>query len=173
MSFIAGIDAGLKGALCLMTEKGGIVSHQPIPITKDNDFNYEALSEIISWWKGRVSMCYMEKLWGQPKQSSKSTFGLGKSYGVMLGMLGAWQIPTELVAPKTWQAEIYNALFSGKYNRLMGSKDKALEASKILYPDLDMVIGRARKPHDGLVDSLLIAEYGRRQSIRTSLRVIQ
>ncbi len=45
------------------------------------------------------------------------------------------------------------------------TKAMALVAVKRLFPDLKLTFGeRATKPHDGLIDAVLIAEYARRMN---------
>ena len=51
---------------------------------------------------------------------------------------------------------------TGKSTR--DTKAMALVAAKRLFPDAKLTFGdKATKPHDGLVDALLMSEYGKRK----------
>jgi hypothetical protein len=75
----------------------------------------------------------------------------------------ALSIPFIKVPPKQWQKEMFVGVAeikkSGKKTR--DTKAMALIAAKRLFPKLKLTFGSVAKvPHDGLVDALLMSQYG-------------
>jgi len=171
VSFVIGIDPGKKGGLCVLSSKDEVVHLEMMPII-DNEYDLNDLSEFFSFWKYKVSKVYIEKQWGYPKQSSTTTFEQGRGYGILLGMMGAWNIITEVVPAKTWQAGIYK---NYNFTKEVQVKDKAFIVAQELYPEIGFLRGKSNIPKDGLIDALLIASYGlgRSGSIQASLQGIQ
>lgn len=89
-------------------------------------------------------------------------FKFGRVYGALQAMCAAHQIPVLEVTPQRWQAEMLEGIpgiqkTSGKKD----TKKMAQLAAQKLFPSLTIP-----KKHDGLIDALLIAEWGRRKLIR-------
>lgn len=78
-------------------------------------------------------------------------FQLGLGVGLWEGILGALRIPYMKVAPATWKTKM------GVIKHPDASRITALE----LFPQVEDEL--ARKKDNGRADSLLLAEYGRRQ----------
>jgi len=171
MSFILGIDPGKKGGLCIISAKGEVVYLESIPIINE-DYNLEELSDFFSFWKDKIGMAYLEKQWGYPRQSSITTFEQGRGYGILQGMLESWGIITEIISAKTWQAGIYKGY---PFPDEIDAKDKAFIIAQDIYPEVSFIRGNSKIPKDGLIDSLLIANFGlgRSGSIQASLHGIQ
>ena len=69
---------------------------------------------------------------------------------------------------KQWQKEMFLGVeeitITGKSTR--DTKAMALVAIKRIFPNLELTFGvKAKKPHDGLVDAVLMAEYARRNNL--------
>lgn len=102
--------------------------------------------------------------------SAKSTFNFGWSLGVLEGVISALSIPYTKVAPKEWQKQIwqgvttiYKASKGESKRKSVDTKATSLLAAQRLFPSFDFrKSDRASKPHDGIVDSVLLAEYCRR-----------
>jgi hypothetical protein len=90
-------------------------------------------------------------------QGSVSIFSHGRGYGILEGLVVGLGLKYELVHTLAWQ----NALTKG----LPGdSKSRAAMVAARLFPGLDLRPSvRARKGHEGIIDALLLAEYGRRR----------
>lgn len=94
------------------------------------------------------------------KQGAVSVFSTGYGYGMFMGLLCGLDMTTEIVHAKTWQSEFF------KRDTSMTTKAQALEALMVLYPNVDLfATERSKKAHDGIVDSLLISEWGRRKAL--------
>ena len=91
-----------------------------------------------------------------------SVQGEGISTGIPLG------IPYIKVPAKEWQKEMFKGVDEitkpGKTSR--DTKAMALVAIKRLFPELKLTFNdRSTKPHDGLIDAVLIAEYSKRKNL--------
>lgn len=94
-------------------------------------------------------------------QGARSIFTGALGYGLLVGMasmLGQlWGIPFEVIHPKTWQSAM---LPPGTGD----TKKRAAIAAERLFPQVDLRrTPKCRGPHDGIVDALLLAEFGRRK----------
>lgn len=100
-----------------------------------------------------------------------ATFAFGWSLGILEGMLVGLSIPYTKVAPKDWQKMLWQGvkpvmkpLKEGAKRKIVDTKATSLLAAQRLYPNVDFRKSeRASKAHDGIVDALLLAEYGRRK----------
>ena len=147
MNFL-GIDPGKNGGIALIN-------------TQDKDFAVIPYSneEIIrvcrelSRSDGRV-MCCLEKVGAMPKQGVVSMFNFGQNVGYIKGVLESFKIPYQEITPQRWKKE-----FSL-------SSDKAVSTAvcKKLFPTVNLLATpRSKKPHDGMAEALLMAEYARRK----------
>lgn len=101
--------------------------------------------------------------------SSKSTFNFGFGAGGVEGVIISNNVPFTKIPPKKWQKQMWEGVplqqkssSTGK-TKVTNTKAMSLLAAKRIFPKIDLRDNnRCRKPHDGKVDSLLIAEYCRR-----------
>lgn len=163
-----GIDIGLKGAICIMEDQGNNVINidiHPMPVLKGK-MDYHKLHNIIEKFEGFNGHVVFEKL-GVIYGTSKTTaFSMGYQAGSLEAMLIAEAVPYTMVPAKKWQEEMFQGVTELKKSGSKRRDTKAMAevAAKRLFPHLDLTMTeRARKPHDGLVDALLMAEYSRRK----------
>ena len=96
----------------------------------------------------------LEHVGAMPKQGVSSTFKFGMNFGIIQGMLIALGIPFELVRPQKWKKE-----FS-----CTSDKNTSISVAQRMFPDVDLKrTARCSKPHDGICEALLMAEYCRRR----------
>lgn len=102
---------------------------------------------------------FIEKAQSFPGQGISSAFNYGCHFGELLGVIAALVIPHTLVHPAKWT----KVMLSGTKAK---DKPKArnIEAARRLFPEVNLVADGCRTPHTGMVDALLIAEYGKRSS---------
>jgi crossover junction endodeoxyribonuclease RuvC len=150
MTAICGIDPGQTGGLALISQHGIAVDVMP------------DISLFATWigvqkrgW-GNLHV-FIEKAQTMPKQGIASAFNYGRHFGELLGVLVAYSIPHTLVPPATWTRQMHLGCTADK------PKGKSLEACQRLFPEVNLIPGKKRKPHDGIIDALLLAEFGRRQ----------
>jgi crossover junction endodeoxyribonuclease RuvC len=168
MERVVGIDPGLSGGFCIMTLSTKSLLHEDIVFeffpTIASEPDFQKLTYIFSC----LLDCHavLEKVAARPGQGVCSMFKFGRVYGALQALLAAHQIPSFEVTPQKWQAEMLEGIpviqkTSGKKD----TKKMALLAAQKLFPSLTIP-----KKHDGLVDALLIAEWGRRKLIRDLLQ---
>jgi len=143
---ILGIDPGLKGGFALL----GLDSPVLYPMPK-------TLMEVADWLERyNPSYVYLEKGQCFPKNGAAGMFNYGKHCGELVGLLTMAKIPFEEVTPAVWTRAMYGGVRGGD------PKVKAKIAVSRIFPHLDLIPEGCRTPHKGLIDALLIAEYGRR-----------
>ena len=99
---------------------------------------------------------FLEKSQAMPGQGSVSMFNYGVGFGTLLGVLAALKIPHTLVHPKTWCKVMHQGTTAGE------AKERSLEAARRLYPQVELIRPRCRKPDEGYIDALLLAGYAKR-----------
>ena len=161
--YVIGIDPGkTSGAYCLITEQGIVLEREPMPemfmlCDRLEQIKAEALRS------ERELHCYLEKAQTMPKQGGVSVFRYGQHYGNLEGILLSLQIRHTVVHPSTW-TRVMHAGCSVKEKGRSGAKKRSFEAAQRLFPgESFLATERSSKPHDGIIDAMLIAEYGRRQ----------
>ena len=156
---ILGIDPGLGGAAAIIDEKdGSVVCYYSFP-TIGNRLDLKELIDLFSKLKKehKPQRAILEKAHALPNQGVTSMFNFGVTFGHLEMALSALKIPYELVVPRVWTAAMHKGL-----SRSMTAKERSLQLARGLYPDESFTVTeRASKPHTGVVDALLIAEYGR------------
>ena len=158
---LLGIDPGKKGGLAVM-KNGKIEDVMGMVVGgKDLDLEY-----IASWIvdAGPIDLAMIEKVHAFPierklkggktqKQGIVSMFTFGKVTGAIYGILATLKIPYRLVPPGTWK----KLVLAGTDR----TKEAALDHVKILYPYVELKgTPQSRKPHNGIVDAICLAEYG-------------
>lgn len=158
---IVGIDPGKKGAVVTITRsQGSIIDMWAMEEDKQGLVLHLEKLLLGVQEKGHLHV-FLEKAQAMPKNGAVSMFNYGTGYGIIQGILLALKIPHTLVPPGLWTKQLHAGI--------MGSlpKKKSLEAARRLFPEVDLkdpCSPRSKVPHEGIVDALLIAEYGRRHS---------
>lgn len=156
-----GIDPGQKGAISLINKKGDKFESIPMP-------DLHNLHEHLHKWKIKYNIkhCFLEHAQAMPKQGVSSTFTYGRGFGALEALLIAHEIPFTLVKPRDWQKEMFKGTAPMKAGEKRNPKERALEAIRRLFPKNKFTFTlRAVKPHDGMIDSVLLAELCRRKII--------
>jgi len=190
--YIIGVDPGLKGALVLLhdgevQDKVAI----PI-IGKIFDLNeFTAILEEWTDFDGDIDKdchIFIEDVHAIFGSSAAATFTFGFVVGSIQAIVSTLGVPYTLVQPKKWQKVIYQGIPEmrnapkkltkaelvdkalGKKVRTpkakgsLNTKAMSLVAAKRLFPNVDLRKNTTRctVAHDGIVDALLIADWGRR-----------
>lgn len=150
---IVGIDPGKTGGLVCLREDGSVrhficdIASGMTVVKFFEDLNFDTCFVCI------------EKSQPMPKQGVTSTFTYGQGFGEILGVVQAFKMPFELIPPRIWTKE----MFAGVSTHFEG-KQRAYVAAERLFPLMEFrKTAKCKKAHLGLVDALLIAEYGRRK----------
>lgn len=170
-----GIDVGKGGAITAIVEddqdNGQDIYSCVTPTLPDGDIDTSMLYKILSEYERDyiVRMVIIEKVHAIFGAGAGATFEFGRSAGIAEGVVCATGLPFTMVPPKTWQKEMWagvdKVLKAGKKKETTDTKATSLIAAKRLFPKAmltDTSKPKSSKIHDGIVDSLLLAEYGRR-----------
>jgi len=155
--FIVGIDPGKKGAVVgLDYETGSIAWMEPLPLVGDQFDPVSFLLAIHS--RPKIKHIVLEHAQSFRGQGIVSTFNYARDFGIIVGILTATKLPFTLVKPQLWQKTMFVGTSPG-----VDPKVRAFQVASRLWPSISFLPGpKSKKPHDGMVDAALIAEYGRR-----------
>lgn len=145
MTCIMGVDPGISGAVAFYyTNSPQLISAYDMPsIIKRIDA--AALADIIK--AHNPDLAVIESVHAMPKQGVSSSFNFGMHYGVVLGIVGALQIPNIHVAPTKWK----------KYFALSSDKEQARALAISKWP---ASLHFRRKKDNGRAEAALLALYG-------------
>lgn len=141
-----GIDPGKNGGIAYIDTEYNISSTYPYSDKALVDLCNESIySEVI---------CCLEKVGAMPGQGVVSMFNFGQSVGYIKGVLEAFRVPYQEITPQKWKKEF----------GLNSDKAASAEVCRKLFPDINLLATpRCKKPHDGMAEALLMAEYARRK----------
>lgn len=171
MKTIIGIDPGKFGGIAILT--GTLNQIYPMPL-KDNQFDINTFLDILNPYYKDCGIV-VEDVHAIFGASAKSTF----NFGYICGQINA-SIITSLgefiyIQPKVWQKEIWieeDRIVIPKEQRYKNkiitvfktdTKKTSFNACKRIFPLINVpTTPKSKVPHDGIVDALLLSEYGRR-----------
>lgn len=149
--YFIGIDPGKSGALAVINDEGFVWR---TCVFDEHEYNM-ALMECSDAPGSKV---VLEHVGAMPGQGSVSMFNFGANFGFIKGLLAANNLPYELVRPQKWKR-----MFS-----CTSDKNTSVEVAHRLFPNVDLRrTARCSKPHDGIAEALLMAEYCRRTNLGT------
>lgn len=182
---IIGIDPGKTGGIVCLGENGVVWSSATPVLGKEID--WKAFATLLRSGQSNIDLVVLEHVHAMHGSSAKSTFTFGGCFEGAKALIAAFELPYTLVQPKVWQKVMWQgvpehrkppkkltkkelkAKAAGKKVRTpnpkgsIDTKMMSLIAAKRLFPTADlMATPKCTTAHDGLVDALLIAEYGRR-----------
>jgi len=167
--FHIGIDIGKKGAICIIDRDSSAFRTFPMPMIGDQ-LDYLGLYNLLSDYEGGLGMVVFEKLGVIFGSGKNVAFSMGHQAGAVEMLCVALAIPYTKVNPKDWQKEMFTGVPDMtktsslvKSGEIRDTKGMALMAIQRLYPRLPLTFGKGKKPHDGLVDAVLMADYSRRK----------
>ena len=161
MKAFVGIDPGKDGALAILGYRETPIL---VPFSETEYANQlrrldfcrteaEKDLEAIMHVSATEVFCVVEHVNAMPGQGVTSCFSFGQNFGVILGLLTAFRIPYELVRPQKWKR-----VFS-----CTSDKNTSIEVAQRMFPGVDLRrTPKCQKPHDGICEALLMAEYARR-----------
>lgn len=171
---IVGIDPGVNGGVARLSMKGLVEFRNEFPLSEvevknhrkprkgatkkdtriERSYNLNKLHEMLDQTCDKRTVVYLEKVWGQKDDSPSSAFKFGRCFGELRAVLACLKIPFIEVAPTTWQNRMHKGC-TGK-----NAKAKSLMSYEINFENESLGY---KKPHDGIMDATLIAEYGRQR----------
>lgn len=154
---IVGIDPGNTGAIVIMNEDNHNDIETMVMPVNDGQVDAKALADTFLEIASEVKHAYVEEIYAVPTSGAHSMLNFGRGHGKIIGVLSALRIPHTLVRAQTWQKQMLGPRKAGT------TKAKAYEVASRMFPTVELkATERSTVPHTGIVDALLICEYGRR-----------
>lgn len=158
-SVFIGCDVGKSGAIVALDSLGNVLLTHAMPVI-GKEYDLQRIHDLLDHYSRHsvyVGIENVHAIQGKAGASSNFSFGLGK--GILMGIVAGLKMPYILVNPRQWQKEVWEGV-----TKQADAKKTSLIAAKRLFPNQDfLATERSRKPHDGIVDAILIAEYCRRK----------
>ncbi len=162
-----GIDPGKDGGIVFQSYDDIMVMKTP---QVADEIDIQKIVEIFEKFtndKRVFPICITEDVHAIFGSSAKAMFGFGRSLGILEGILASMKIPFIKVAPKKWQAVLFEGIKEiRKPNKVEGkkggldTKPMALLAVKRIYPKVNLLGSeRSKNPHQGIVDALCLSHY--------------
>ena len=145
------IDPGLSGAIAVFIDDVliDIVDTPTHELTRNNktkrQISASALAGIFT--QHHPDHVVVEKVTAMPGNGATSMFSFGRSFGVIEGIVGAFEIPATYVMPAVWTKGIGRGL----------GKDASRARACELYPQHQQKFARVKD--DGRADAVLIGAW--------------
>jgi hypothetical protein len=154
-----GIDNGLTGGLVALSDHPGPpIAGIPMPTRGKSKGNEVDAWEVMRWLSqfDLSSSTVILETPGKHSPGAQALCSMWDSYGAIRGVLESKAIRHHRIAPQTWQKKMLTACAKGD------TKPAALLKARQLWPNETWLESpRCTKPHDGMIDAALIAEYAR------------
>lgn len=161
-----GIDNGLDGGLCAVSNAGTIDGMETMPTTglaKGREVDPEAIASLLKLYIGDRQLkdvCVILETPGKFSAGRLALTSMWDSYGAVRSVLSTMRLRHLRIPPAEWQKPMLPGCAKGN------TKPFALSVARRLWPhEQFLASSRCRTPHDGLVDAALIAEWGRRKQV--------
>lgn len=160
-----GIDPGADGGMSLINDEGSIIMFDRInELPSIVQFFTRARREGLNIHKGVT--CVFEEYKGDG--AANATRHSGMYVGIVSTLCYIHNIPLFKIAPQTWKAFHKLIIHQAKglpklpdAERYKQSKERSMGKFRELFPEVNVIFPRCKKEHEGVIESLLIAEYGR------------
>jgi hypothetical protein len=172
---IVSIDPGSNGGCVAMKDNKEILYQFAFKLNQENEFdmyhfidNIYNLENVFEKYDTHNVTFIIENVHSLFGMSAKSNFSFGKNCGIIEAVIATRGYKFIKVTPKDWQKEMLKGIpvikktKKGIESKKNDVKAMSLMAQQKLFPDFNsLASSKCRTPHDGLVDALLIADYGR------------
>lgn len=161
MKYYVGIDPGKFGFVSIIDQDGKFVS--AFPLLKNNkvvDVN-EIVNNLfdLSIYEDNCHII-LEDVHSIFGSSAKSNFNFGWIVGLIEGVISSLGISYTKIAPKTWQKQMHQGIPKNDNKKAM-----SFMACHRIFPTVDLRrTEKCKNEDDNFADSLLMAEYGRRNN---------
>ena len=160
---IVGIDNGLDGGLCAISKfDGNIIDKIRMPnrqLSKKKEIDVKIVNQWLLDFNTDFELAIEEPL--AHARSSQAMRSMAISFGKLIGMAECKGYPVSRISVHKWQKELLGRVPKGQ------TKKVALELATQLAPSENWLANkRCRTPHDGMIDSYLVAVYYRNRTIK-------
>ena len=154
-----GIDNGLTGAMVALSDHPGPPIACAVMPTRGKTKGNEVDAWELMLWLCQFDLAQTTVVLETPGKHSpgvQALCSMWDSFGAIRGVIESRSIRHYRIAPQTWQKAMLGKLDKGM------TKPAALSKARQLWPDETwLATPRSTKPHEGLIDAALIAEYAR------------
>lgn len=155
---ICGVDPGKKGGAVILDTSGKVMAKSIMFLANKTEFDPLAYAQFLRNEHYTVDHVLVEKVSAMPGNGNVSMFTFGQAFMFCHLVPKMLNIPLTLVTPQTWQKVMHMGI-----EKTLDPKQRSLIAVSRLFPTTDLrASARCSVQHDGLVDALLLAEWGRR-----------
>jgi len=142
-----GIDPGLGGAIAKVGRAGDLECWDmpTLEVNRKRTVSAVQLADLLQEIRTPDCKVVVERVAARPGQGVVSMFSFGQSYGVVLGVVAALDLPLTLITPQEWR----------KGMRVQGGKDASRLRILELKPECSPLFSRKRD--HGRADATLIA----------------
>lgn len=155
---IVGIDNGVSGAIAILSGEihAAPVAMTPMPVQITKKGREVDVAAIKAWLSKFGEWKDMRVIIEEPggSKSASAAASMAHSFGAIRGALAWAGISTVRITPQRWQKEMLG--------KCADNKAAALTKARELWPAESWLASPlCRVAHDGMVDAVLIAEFGR------------
>jgi hypothetical protein len=161
-----GIDNGLTGGLVALADHPSEpISMITMPVkgkAKGNEVDPAAIKDwlYLECEFQTLEITVIVEIPGKHSPGVNALCSMWDSFGAIRGYLETRGIRHHRVSPQTWQKAMLGNVEKGQ------TKPAALSKARQLWPgETWLATARSSKPHEGLIDAALIAEWARRQKL--------
>lgn len=155
---VMGIDPGKQGAFAVLDGDSVIV--EPMPLTEDGALDLYEIARLFRYYANELTHAYLELQSIRPMQAGQ--FQVGRGFGNLEGMLSCLRMSYTVLKPQDWSRFYEHGVNEKNIKKRYPLIKKARrEIVARLYPGIDLrKSADCRVAHEGMVDALLIADYG-------------
>lgn len=153
MTLFCGIDGGKRGAIAMLDEKQEIILLIPMPVVEVGssiEYDLGGIAKIFEDLPDEIKI-YLERSYMLPRNGCKQNYNIGWNMGAMEGILSAFNLSYEIVAPQLWQKSLFQGI------TITDTKEASIMFCKKKWPKQSLRIGTSMKESDGMADALMIA----------------
>jgi crossover junction endodeoxyribonuclease RuvC len=156
---VAGIDPGLDGAIAFLDAEDLTVADMPVLLLnrggkRKRELDPHGVARLLRTTS--IDHAFVEAVGARPGQGVTSMFSLGRSLGIIIGVLAALDIPLTMASPAAWKRSL------GVPKAKDGARARAsqlLPAAAAQWP---------LKKHHGRAEAALLALHGSRSTCRST-----
>jgi len=169
MMYYFGIDCGLDGGIALIDQQGALIERQEMPTIPDGKGRKIDLRTLAKYLKEVARHpqhhTFIVENPGAHAPSAAGLRSMTYSFAAVEALLAAYKLKYHIVLSQKWQKEFWSKPKMPKGQKF-NTKAAALNVACKIWPtELWLRSERCTKPHDGMIDAALLAEYGRRKGL--------
>jgi hypothetical protein len=164
-----GIDCGLDGGIALLDQQGALIERKIMPTTSDGKARKICLRSLANYFaevaRHPQDQVFIVENPGAHAPSASGLRSMTYSFAAVEALLASNKLKYHIVLSQKWQKEFWSKPKMPKGQKFNTKAAAYNVACKIWPTELWLRSERCTKPHDGMIDAALLAEYGRRKGL--------